>query len=255
MNNLISRNFTQIPNALINDPKLSRDARFLFVYLCSKPHDWKYYVSTIQKDLNCSKDTRLKYMKELTEAGWITVKQKVKGDGTFGANEIQLNPQPNFSATVEVPQPKKSAADNLGGGKSSLHSNTNNSQILNSEETSKQPAQKAQAATPKEQQEDLFGKKPNANKTTLFKNSAYFEIAIFEKKLSEHAALGVDIEYYHRQINNWSEASNKKRTARGWVATARTWMERDKDKKQLRLVKTDEQIMKSDADMQAYLKM
>lgn len=118
-------------------------------------------------------------------------------------------------------------------------------------------AQKAQIGTQKEKkiESDLFGEKPNANKSTLFKNSAYFQISIFKEKLKEHQALKIDLEYYHRQINNWSEAKNQKRTARGWIATARTWMERDKDKNALRMIKTDSEIMQGDADMQAYLKM
>lgn len=135
---------------------------------------------------------------------------------------------------------------------------TNNNKTNNNKDNNiiSQPAPKAQTGTP-EEQEDLFGEKPklNANKNTLFKNSAYFEISIFKSKLKKHAALGVDIEYYHRQINNWSESKNTKRTAGGWVATARTWMERDKDKNQLRLVKTDAEITQGDDDMAEYLKM
>lgn len=82
---------------------------------------------------------------------------------------------------------------------------------------------------------DLFGNtKPNPNKKTLFKNSAYFEIEIFKGKLKEAVSLNVDVEYYHRSINNWSDMQNEKRTGSGWIATARNWMEKDKEKNKLR---------------------
>lgn len=131
MNNLIKKHFTQVPNELINDSLISRDARFLFVYLCSKPEDWKFYTKTIEKELNCSKDSRIKYTKELMEKGWITVKQKVETKGKFGANEIYLNPYPNFSDTVKSPRPKISDADKNGDGKNPTHSNTNNNTNTN----------------------------------------------------------------------------------------------------------------------------
>lgn len=130
MNNRIRKHFTQIPNELINDNTLSRDARFLFVYLCSKPADWKYYVKTIEKDLNFSKDTRLKYMKELIVSGWVEVEQIIKKGGKFGANEIVLNPWPKKSPTVE-PQANSSAAEDFGGGKTSPLNNTNTSTNTN----------------------------------------------------------------------------------------------------------------------------
>jgi len=186
-----------------------------------------------------------KALKLLTDAGFIET--KLKGVPAKLHFKIVENKILNFLNTGIKNIPKQVSKD-FKTNKNKTNNNKPNNIVS-------QSAPKAQTATPKEQQDDLFGKKPNANKSTLFKNSAYFEISIFKTKLKEHAALGVDIEYYHRQINNWSEASNKKRTARGWVATARTWMERDKDKNQLRLEKSDEQIMKGDADMQAYLKM
>jgi hypothetical protein len=165
MNNLIKKNFTQIPNQLINDQHLSRDSRFLFVYLCSKPDTWKYYVKTIEKELNCSKDTRIKYMNELIKAGWITVAQKQDNAGKFGANEIVLNPYPNFYATVKnelQPQPNSSAAVKDGGGKTSLHINTIEKEILTTKEEEEKAAnEKSFAATlfPAEPLKDLLEEK------------------------------------------------------------------------------------------------
>lgn len=84
---------------------------------------------------------------------------------------------------------------------------------------------------------DLFGNtNPSPNKKTLFRNSSYFNMQVFKGKLKEAVLLNVDIEYYHRSINNWSDMQNEKRTGNGWIATARNWMEKDKEKNKLRFV-------------------
>jgi len=114
MENKIKKSFTQVPNGLINDNSISRDARFLFVYLCSKPENWVFRTSLIENDLNCSKDTRIKYMKELIDKGWITTYQVKKEGGAFGNVEIELNPYPNFSDAVKT-----------RGGKTTPLNNTN----------------------------------------------------------------------------------------------------------------------------------
>jgi len=133
MKNNIRKSFTQVPNQLINNSLLSRDARFLFVYLCSKPDDWIFYTTTIERELNCSKDSRIKYMKELIGTGWISTEQKKKDNGEWGQNEIVLNPFPIISDTVpgtkkadtgKNPTPKDSETETIGIGKIPTHSNT-----------------------------------------------------------------------------------------------------------------------------------
>jgi uncharacterized phage protein (TIGR02220 family) len=126
MKNEITKNFTITPNELINDESINPIARFLFVWLCSKPANWKFHNSVIEKSMNFKKDSRLKYMNELREKGWLTLKQVMNEDGTFGPNEIHLNPSPVFPATVE-PSSDLSVAGNIRDGKNRPHSKTNKS--------------------------------------------------------------------------------------------------------------------------------
>lgn len=125
MENRILKNFTITPNKLINDETLDTRARFLFVYLCSKPSDWKWRAKHLEKSLSMSKNTRLKYTNELIDAGWISTLQKKAKAGEFGAMDIVLHssPQVKNKATVQ-PQVKNSAAQNLRSAKTNLHSNT-----------------------------------------------------------------------------------------------------------------------------------
>jgi len=169
MINQLSKNFSVTPNDLINDKELSRDSRFLFIYLSSKPSNWIYYAKTIEKELSCSKDSRIKYMKELIGSGWITVYQRIGENGKFGANDIQLNPCPNFSDTANKPDTENTVSDNFGGGKSTTLSNTNFKQISNKQTNTK------------DIQTDLFPeKKSNSTKKTLFCNSYYFDLEVFK---------------------------------------------------------------------------
>lgn len=148
MKNNIRKSFTQVPNELINNSQMSRDARFLFVYLCSKPDDWTFYTSKIETDLNCSKDSRIKYMKELIRSGWITTVQTKKPSGEWGSMEIELNPFPKFSDavdpnhkktdTVQNTTPKETATDNFGSGENLPHTNKdlkNNNNLFTNTET------------------------------------------------------------------------------------------------------------------------
>lgn len=124
MKNEITKNFTITPNELINDESINPIARFLFVWLCSKPANWKFHNSVIEKSLNFKKDSRLKYINELKNKGWLTLKQVMNNDGTFGQNEIHLNPSPVFPATVK-PSPESSVADINRDGKNPPHNKTN----------------------------------------------------------------------------------------------------------------------------------
>lgn len=130
MNNQIKKDFTIIPNDLINNAELSRDSRFLFVYLCSKPDNWIFHNKTIERDIDCSKDSRVKYMKELSDAGWVTVKQNISKDGKFGNNEITLNPYPKFSDALPCPKNTVSEKDRVGKNTTLSNTNINNNTDL-----------------------------------------------------------------------------------------------------------------------------
>jgi hypothetical protein len=70
--NRIRKDFTIIPNDLIEDNSISDRGRFLFIYLASKSNDWTFYNKQLCKALVYSEDTLRKYMSELENKGWIT---------------------------------------------------------------------------------------------------------------------------------------------------------------------------------------
>ena len=117
MNNIrnnIKRDFTTIPNALINDNGLTDRARFLFCYMAAKPDDWKFYQSKISYDLQLSAETIRKYISELEESGWLS-RELVRSEGKFDSYDYTLNASPcrKNTDTVKNHDGKKPTRENL----------------------------------------------------------------------------------------------------------------------------------------------
>lgn len=74
--------FTQVSNIILNDNQISLKAKGLFAYLFSKPDDWEFHISAMEKELKEKRDAILSTVNELIEHNYITRKQK--NDGKFG---------------------------------------------------------------------------------------------------------------------------------------------------------------------------
>lgn len=85
--------FTVAPNALIQDNTISDRARFLYVYMASKPEDWEFFMVPLSKELGMSVKTLRKYIKELCDKGWITNEGQRNQGGDFGANTYIIHSQ------------------------------------------------------------------------------------------------------------------------------------------------------------------
>lgn len=98
MNTVINKarsNFSTIPNDLINDDRITDRARFLYVYMFSKPDNWTYYNYQLCTALKYSEDTLRKYLSELIQYGWINKYNQSRVLGKFTANTYVINWQPN----------------------------------------------------------------------------------------------------------------------------------------------------------------
>ena len=101
-------------------------------------------------------------------------------------------------------------------------------------------AEVAQAITPTEN-------KPKKDRLTLFSNSDVAKLVTFTpagvadvtalaKVLPDLAAQGCDLAYYFCAVRDWSDSSNTRRTARGWLATLRNFFRGDLDKGRARKI-------------------
>lgn len=67
----------------------------------------------------------------------------------------------------------------------------------------------------------------NARKV-LFSNSVYSDVSKATNELPELVLKGANIAALRDSIRNWSDAKDERRTNRGWLATYRTFFERDR---------------------------
>lgn len=73
-------NYTQFPNELILYNKLSISARFVLLYILSKPNNWKFSAEKIAKQLKLDKGTVGGYLKELEKCRLLKrVRQRENG--------------------------------------------------------------------------------------------------------------------------------------------------------------------------------
>lgn len=77
--------------------------------------------------------------------------------------------------------------------------------------------------------------KVDKSKKTLFSNSVYKDYDTFSLKFTSPEYERVDLFHYYTSVKNWSDKSDTKRTARGWIATAQDFMRGDIEKQKLKL--------------------
>ncbi len=143
--NRIRKDFTLIPNDLIEDSSISDRGRFLFIYLASKSDDWTFYNKQLCKALAYGEDTLRKYITELENKGWITRYTKMREQGKFTSNiyVIHESPQINILDTISSNRKntntEKPVSEKNRHGISPRHTNTNNKQkeIKNKKEFNK----------------------------------------------------------------------------------------------------------------------
>ena len=98
-----NKGFTIIQNEIINSGKVSLKAMGLFLYLKSKPKDWRFSTLRIQKDFSDGLFAIRKAMKELEEVGLLERKKTKNEKGQFEINYI-FNETVSENPTTEKPK-------------------------------------------------------------------------------------------------------------------------------------------------------
>lgn len=75
--------YTIIANEVINDKRLSWDARGLLIWLLSKPSDWKIRRDNLVHEGPAGKDKIARILAELESFGYLTRHKNHQADGTF----------------------------------------------------------------------------------------------------------------------------------------------------------------------------
>jgi len=88
-------NFTQVPNEIINDKRVSLKAKGLYLYFISKPDNWDFSLSGMCSQLKESRPSVIKTIDELCSFGYL---EKIKNrlDGKQAVNDYILHQSPIF---------------------------------------------------------------------------------------------------------------------------------------------------------------
>ena len=93
----LKEKFSTLPNALINDGRMSAEHLGLIVYLLSKPNDWVVRVSELRKRFDYGRDKVYRILQQLEQYGYVS-REQIKVDGKF--SEIRYN-------VSDIPFPEK----------------------------------------------------------------------------------------------------------------------------------------------------
>lgn len=105
LQNRIKKNFSQLPNEIIEDKNLSSTAKALFWYLASRPDEWVFVNSNIQDVLGIKDERTIsKYLKELFDLGWVEKEKLRDSKGRLmGNNDYIINEYPFANRTCKKP--------------------------------------------------------------------------------------------------------------------------------------------------------
>ncbi|PAF51972.1 helix-turn-helix domain-containing protein [Helicobacter sp. 13S00477-4] len=150
LKNKIIKNFSQLPNQVIESKNLSINSKALFWYLASRPDNWIINNANIAETLNIKdRKTITKYLKELLDSGWIQ-REKIKDKcGKFTGNYFYI-----------------------------INEHNNTTQAHKNQDI--EPITKTQTESPKNHPSDNFHRKPK--KSASGKNGPYNNTELINNK-------------------------------------------------------------------------
>lgn len=111
MNKIKHKNpFTAVPNAVLNDARLTFKAKGIYSYLFSKPDGWVFYNQAILNETAEGLTSFQSGIKELIKYGWLKKQQLIGKNGQFGGNEYELMAELPTQENMSTVTHKKSKA-------------------------------------------------------------------------------------------------------------------------------------------------
>ena len=125
--------FTQVPNQIINDERVSLKAKGLYLYFVSKPDYWEFSLNGMTSQLKESKDTIISIITELCKFGYMD-KIKKRNGSRQGLNDYVLHLEP-YKMPYSSPESKNQSLKIRVGKSESENSTTSNTKLSNKEKS------------------------------------------------------------------------------------------------------------------------
>ena len=126
--------FTQVPNVVLKDRRLSLKAKGLYAYLFSKPDGWHFNPKIIIKEIKEGRDAFYGAMKELVDCGYVCRHQQ-NANGKFGGSVYKFIDPANKPCAEKPytgnPHTEKPYTENPDADKYYTVNNTVNNNINN----------------------------------------------------------------------------------------------------------------------------
>jgi len=125
------KNFTQIPNKLLNDNDLSLKAKGLYAFMQSKPQGWAFHLNGMQSQLKESRGTIIGIINELTRKGYLQKIKTTKGGKQQVNQYILLADSNQQTQNIQMAKTESKVCTHSN----TITSNTRNSNTLNRKES------------------------------------------------------------------------------------------------------------------------
>lgn len=218
------RNFTMVPNSLLEDMDLSLKATALLIYALSKPVDWKVRVKDITKRFTDGKSAVYSGLKELEEKGYIIRVQDQENDGKFTEVVYHVFDSPRSAESDTEPLTENRETVPLTENRK--HSNTDIYNNINNTKKEREPSAPAKRSK-------------NSSRAVLKDPSFKRELTI--KFGLNPVLIGEELE----KMVDWLDAKGEKRKdykafARGWIRRTEEYKAKlEKKKKVTRSLNSD----------------
>lgn len=227
-----SKNFTIIPNELLQSGELSPFALGLLCYLLSLPSLWNTTAARIAEHFGEKEVRILRSLREIIDAGYCK-RVPIRAGGRLRGQQYYITDikgdfaEPEIFRPTEISDPQNlqttENSDPQKNGGSVINNINQDKNIYNSE---KNIGDNAPARIPKK----------SRSQSCLFEDSEIATWEAFVSKFGTDEYAGADLQYYYGTIKDWAAAKGAK--YKDWIAFVRNWMRRDH--KEGRLVRTQQ---------------
>lgn len=216
-----SKNFTIIPNELLQSGELSPFSLGLLCYLLSLPSLWNTTAMRIAEHFGEKEVRILRSLREIIEAGYCK-RVPIRAGGRLRGQQYYITDikgdfsEPDIFRPTEISDPQKlqtsENSDPQKNGGAVINNINQDKNIYNSE---KNIGDNAPARIPKK----------SRSQSCLFEDSEIATWEAFVSKFGTDEYVGADLQYYYGTIKDWAAAKGAK--YKDWIAFVRNWMRRD----------------------------
>jgi hypothetical protein len=243
INHSHSKNFTIIPNEILQATDIPFFTKGVLCYLLSLPSNWKVSVSHLASHFGESEYKMTRALKDLISLGYC---QRIDAHGEHGRFNGQIYKITDIRWDFSEPTVLKSdgvapateypkSADPVifADTVESTDTAKNEGSIKNKEDINNKNIYKNKQ---EEKKRGVNALNPHDEPLCLFSDSRFADFEKFATEFAGDDFAGVDIRYYYEVLSNWSASKRAKKN--DWIATAKNWMMRDY--KEGRLVRTQQ---------------